>query len=304
MVFDICDLKWEDELLNVLEIPKSMMPEVHPNCHDFGSFEFEGVDIPISAVAGDQHAALFGHACFEKGMAKNTYGTGCFMLMNTGDQFKASENGLLTTIAFSLEGTINYALEGSIFVAGAAIQWLRDGLEMIENSSEIEDLAADAEGNEVVVVPAFVGLGAPYWDMYARGAIFGLTRDSGKAEIAKATLQSMAFQTKDVLDAMQKDADIKLQKLKVDGGASANNYLMQFQADMLNTLVERPKITESTAMGVAFMVGLQAGVWTKEDVMAFGEVDREFEPSFGQTEIEKRYANWQKGVERTRGWLK
>jgi glycerol kinase len=304
MVFNIRDLKWEDELLASLEIPKSMMPEVYPNLHDFGCFEFEDVEISILAVAGDQHAALFGQACFEKGMAKNTYGTGCFMLMNTGNEFKSSVNGLLTTIAFALDGTVNYALEGSVFMAGAAIQWLRDGLEIIEKSSEVEALAENATGDEVIVVPAFVGLGAPYWDMYARGAIFGLTRNSGKAEIAKATLQSMAYQSKDVLDAMQKDSGIELQKLKVDGGASANNYLMQFQANMLNTLVERPKVTESTAMGVAFMAGIQSGVWTKEDVIGFGEVDREFKPNFEKTEIEQKYANWQKAVERTRGWLK
>lgn len=304
MLFNIRDLEWDSEILEGLGIPESMLPSVHPNCHDFGAFKFADSEIPVLGMAGDQHAALFGQACFEKGMAKNTYGTGCFLLMNTGTDLKISENGLLTTIAFSLGNQVNYALEGSVFVAGAAIQWLRDGLEIIAESAEVEDLAKESETDEVVVVPAFVGLGAPYWDMYARGAIFGLTRDSGKAEIAKATLQSLAFQTKDILDAMQQDAGIDLNLLKVDGGASANDYLMQFQANMLNKTVQRPKVTESTAMGVAFMAGIQARIWTLDNARKFGETEREFQPDFDQSTIKSHYEKWQKAVERTRGWLK
>ncbi|MGB3142783.1 MAG: glycerol kinase GlpK, partial [Maribacter sp.] len=227
MIYDIVDLKWDETLLKALEIPKSMLPEVKPSAAHFGDYEFDGVKIPIAGIAGDQQAALFGQGCFKKGTAKNTYGTGCFMLMNTGEEPQFSKNGLLTTIAYGINGKVNYALEGSIFIAGAAIQWLRDGLELIETAKETEALADSIEGeNSVYVVPAFAGLGAPYWDMYARGAIFGLTRDTGKAHIAKATLEALAYQTKDILKAMEDDSGIQLKNLRVDGGACANNHLM------------------------------------------------------------------------------
>ena len=236
--------------------------------------------MPIAGVAGDQQAALFGQACFEKGMAKNTYGTGCFMLMNTGSERVDSKSGLLSTIAWSINGKITYALEGSVFIAGAAVQWLRDELEFIESASESESLALQANPeSDVVVVPAFAGLGAPHWDMYARGAIFGLTRDSGRAEIAKATLQSLAYQIFDVLKAMQTDSGIALSQLNVDGGAIANDFLAQFQADVLQTPVTRPKVLESTALGAAYLAGLKVGYWSLEDLGAVREVEREFEPS-------------------------
>ena len=261
MIYNIKDLKWDKKMLKELDIPESMLPEVKPSAHHFGDAEVNGLKIPINGVAGDQQAALFGQACFEPGMAKNTYGTGCFMLMNTGTKLQLSKNGLITTIAWSLDNKVEYALEGSVFIAGAAIQWLRDSLHMIDESKDSEYFASKALGsNDVYVVPAFAGLGAPYWDMYARGAIFGLTRDSEKEHIIKATLESLAYQTKDILNAMQEDAGVKLASLKVDGGASANNMLMQFQADILGAEVERPKVIESTAMGAAYLAGIQAGI--------------------------------------------
>ncbi|HNC32263.1 MAG TPA: glycerol kinase GlpK, partial [Cyclobacteriaceae bacterium] len=254
MLFNIRELKWDEKLLKELGVPKSMLPEVNSSAHHFGYADVNGLKIPINGVAGDQQAALFGQACFEPGMAKNTYGTGCFMLMNTGSKLQLSKNGLITTIAWSLDNKVEYALEGSVFIAGAAVQWLRDSLHMIDESTDSEYFANKALGsNDVYVVPAFAGLGAPYWDMYARGAIFGLTRDTGKEHIIKATLESLAFQTKDILNAMQEDAGVKLASLKVDGGACANNMLMQFQADILGTDVERPKVIESTAMGEAYL---------------------------------------------------
>ncbi|HET9054689.1 MAG TPA: glycerol kinase GlpK, partial [Cyclobacteriaceae bacterium] len=264
MIYNIKDLKWDEKLLKQLDIPKSMLPDVKPSAHHFGDAEVNGMKIPINGVAGDQQAALFGQACFEPGMAKNTYGTGCFMLMNTGTKIQLSKNGLITTIAWSLDNKVEYALEGSVFIAGAAIQWLRDSLHMIDESKDSEYYASKALGsNDVYVVPAFAGLGAPYWDMYARGAIFGLTRDSEKEHIIKATLESLAYQTKDILLAMQEDAGMKLASLKVDGGASANNMLMQFQADILDAEVERPQVIESTAMGAAYLAGIRAGLWKK-----------------------------------------
>ncbi len=248
MVYNIRDLKWDEKLLQELTIPKSLLPEIKPSAAAFGTWNLNGIEIPIAGVAGDQQAALFGQACFEPGMAKNTYGTGCFMLMNTGAKIQLSKNGLITTIAWGLDGKVEYALEGSVFIAGAAVQWLRDSLHLIDQSKDSEYFAMKALGsNEVYVVPAFAGLGAPYWDMYARGAIFGLTRDTGKDHIIKATLESMAYQTKDILNAMQEDAGLKLASLKVDGGACANNILMQFQADILGAEVERPEVIESTA---------------------------------------------------------
>ncbi|SKB32792.1 glycerol kinase GlpK [Maribacter arcticus] len=303
MIYDIVNLKWDDKMLKALSIPKSMLPEVKPSAADYGDFEYEGVKIPIAGIAGDQQAALFGQGCFKKGSAKNTYGTGCFMLMNTGEEPQFSNNGLLTTIAYGLDGKVNYALEGSVFIAGAAIQWLRDGLELIEDAKETEDLANSIEGeNPVYVVPAFAGLGAPYWDMYARGAIFGLTRDTGKAHIAKATLESLAYQTKDILKAMEDDSGIQLKNLRVDGGACANNHLMQFQADILDSEVHRPEIIESTAMGAAFLAGIQVGFWKQSDIDENRPMNRIFKPTFDRVKRKRLYKKWQKAVERCKGW--
>ena len=303
MIYDITKLSWDDRLLKELGIPKSMLPEVKPSAHHFGDYELNGKTIPIAGIAGDQQAALFGQGCFEKGTAKNTYGTGCFMLMNTGEKPQFSNNGLLTTIAYGLNGKVNYAFEGSIFIAGAAIQWLRDGLELIEDAKETEALANSVPGDSsVYVVPAFAGLGAPYWDMYARGAIFGLTRDTGKAHLAKATLESLAYQTKDIINAMEEDSGVELQNLKVDGGACANNYLMQFQANILGTEVHRPKVIESTAMGAAFLAGIQVGIWTQEDIDQSRPMDRIFKPTFEKGKRDRLYKTWQKAVERSKGW--
>ncbi|MBS1681716.1 MAG: glycerol kinase GlpK [Bacteroidetes bacterium] len=304
MLFNFRELTWDEKLVNELGIPKSMLPEVKPSAFNFGNWYFEGNAIPIAGVAGDQQAALFGQACFMPGMAKNTYGTGCFMLMNTGEQIQQSKNGLITTIAWGLEGKVEYALEGSVFIAGAAVQWLRDSLHLIDQSKDSEYFAAKALGsNEVYVVPAFAGLGAPYWDMYARGAIFGLTRDTGKDHIIKATLESLAYQTKDILNAMQEDAGIKLSILKVDGGASANNVLMQFQADILDVEVERPEVIESTAMGAAYLAGIYIGLWKKEDIGKSRKIQRRFQPQMEKLKREKLYAGWKKAVERTKGWV-
>ncbi len=303
LIYDIVNLKWDDKLLDFLGIPKSMLPEVKPSAHHFGDYELDGVKIPIAGIAGDQQAALFGQACFKEGQAKNTYGTGCFMLMNTGEKPMFSKNGLLTTIGYGLDGKVNYALEGSIFIAGAAVQWLRDGLELIKDAKETEALADSVEGeNPVYVVPAFAGLGAPYWDMYARGAVFGLTRDTGKAHLAKATLESLAYQTKDILKAMEDDSGIQLENLRVDGGACANNHLMQFQADILDTEVHRPEVIESTAMGAAFLAGIQVGLWKQEDVDQNRPMNRIFKPTFDRVKRKRLYEKWQKAVERTKGW--
>jgi len=304
MLFDIRKLDWDDKLLSAMNIPKSMMPEVRPSCHHFGDYHLQGVDIPIAGVLGDQQAALFGQACFETGTAKNTYGTGCFVLMNTGEQVQFSKAGLLSTIAWGMEDKVYYALEGSIFIAGAAVQWLRDGLKAIDSAADSEYFARKAAGQfDVFVVPAFAGLGAPYWDMYARGAIFGLTRDSGKSQIIKATLESLAYQTKDVLDAMEKDSGLKVKNLKVDGGAAANNLLMQFQADILDVEVERPEVIESTAQGSAYMAGIYTGFWKKEDIVANRNIEKQFKPVMEESQRKELYAGWQKAVKRTMNWL-
>lgn len=305
LLFNITTLTWDDRLLNELTIPKALLPEVKFSADNFGHWNFDGVDIPITGVAGDQHAALFGQACFEPGMVKNTYGTGCFMLMNTGKNLQHSKNGLLTTIAWGLDGKVEYALEGSVFIAGAAIQWLRDSLHIIDQSKDSEYFAAKALGsNEVYVVPAFAGLGAPYWDMYARGAIFGLTRDTGKEHLIKATLESLAYQTKDILNAMQEDGGVTLKSLKVDGGACANNILMQFQADILDVVVERPEVIESTAMGAAFLAGIQVKFWKKEDILKNRKIEKQFKPAMDDAVRSKLYKGWQKAVKRTMGWSK
>lgn len=304
MLFDIRTLKWDEKLLEALGVPASMLPEVKPSAALFGMYNVDGVDIPIAGVAGDQQAALIGQACFEPGMAKNTYGTGCFMLMNTGTKIQQSKNGLITTIAWGVGDRVEYALEGSIFIAGAAVQWLRDAMHLIDHSKDSEYFATKALGsNEVYVVPAFAGLGAPYWDMYARGAIFGLTRDTGKEHIIKATLESLAFQTKDVLNAMEEDAGIKLARLKVDGGASANNVLMQFQADILNTPVERPEVIESTAMGAAYLAGIQVGLWKKEDIVRNRKIQKTFKPQMDEETRNRLYRGWTKAVQRSMKWV-
>lgn len=304
LLFDIGRLAWSEELLELLQIPASLLPEVHPSDHHFADYELDGHRIPIRSILGDQQAALFGQACFQPGDAKNTYGTGCFILMNTGATKQQSEHGLLTTIAWGQGSEVHYALEGSIFIAGAAIQWLRDGLRLIDQAADTEYFARQAGSREgVYVVPAFAGLGTPYWDMYSRGAIFGLTRDSGKNDLIKATLESLAFQTRDVIETMMRDSGLELKALKVDGGACANNLLMQFQADILPALVERPEVVESTAMGAAYMAGISAGIWTKETVTQNRTVDRTFEPALPAEDRERRYRFWQKAVTRTMDWL-
>lgn len=304
LFYNIRDLKWDEKLLKELDIPASMLPEVKPSASHFGDITIQNKTIPITGIAGDQQAALFGQACFNPGMAKNTYGTGCFMLMNTGEKIQLSNNGLVTTIAWGLDGKVEYALEGSVFIAGAAVQWLRDSLKIIDQSKDSEYFAAKALGsNDVYVVPAFAGLGAPYWDMYARGAIFGLTRDTGKEHIIKATLESLAYQTRDVLNAMQEDSGLKLNSLKVDGGACANNILMQFQADILGTEVDRPAVIESTAMGAAYLAAIQIGLWKKEDIEKNRTIEKCFKPQMDEATRTKLYGGWQKAVKRTMGWL-
>jgi glycerol kinase len=307
MIFNINTLEWDDELLEILNIPKSMLPDVRPSSEIYGTTDertFGGANIPIAGDAGDQQAALFGQACFEEGMAKNTYGTGCFLLMNTGEKPVKSENGLLTTIAWGIDGKVNYALEGSIFIAGAAIQWLRDELRLIYDSPQSEyyaNLVPDTNG--VYVVPAFTGLGAPHWDMYARGAILGLTRGVKREHIVRATLESIAYQTKDVIRAMEEDSKIRLNRLKVDGGASANDFLMQFQADILGVPVDRPKVSETTAQGAAYLAGLAVGFWKdKKEIEDKWKLDKTFEVNMESEKRQKLYSKWLKAVERAKDW--
>ena len=305
LMFNIYDLKWDDELLDILTVPKSMLPEVCESSEVYAKtvdYHFFGQEVPIAGIAGDQQAALFGQACFEKGMAKNTYGTGCFMLMNTGDEGIASKNGLLTTLAWGLNGKVEYALEGSIFVAGSAIQWLRDGLQMIETSPQSEKLATKVDSTEgVYVVPAFVGLGTPYWDSDARASVLGLTRGTGREHLVRATLESIAYQTKDVLNAMIADSGIDLRTLRVDGGAVKNDFLMQFQSDMLNVPVERPVVQETTALGAAYLAGLAVGFWESQDEIARKwSVDHTFKSELAEEKREQLYSGWKKAVEATR----
>lgn len=304
MAFNIKTLKWDEKMLKELDIPVSMLPEVRPSSAVYGTTSLYGTEIPIAGAAGDQQAALFGQACFEPGMAKNTYGTGCFMLMNTGDKPVKSNSGLVTTIAWGLDGEVDYALEGSIFVAGAAIQWLRDEVRLVDSSPDSEFYCNKvADTNGVYMVPAFVGLGAPHWDMYARGAILGLTRGANKSHLIRATVESLAYQTKDVLDAMEKDSNIKLAALKVDGGACANDFLMQFQADILGVPVDRPSIVETTAMGAAYLAGLAVKFWDgKADVTSAWKLDRSFNPAMDADVRAKLYAGWLKAVECSKGW--
>jgi len=304
MIFNIKNLDWDNKILDYLNIPRSILPKVLFSSSNFGNFHYKGVRIPINGVAGDQQSALFGQACFDDGMVKNTYGTGCFLLMNTGKNIKFSKNGLITTIACSSDNSISYALEGSVFIAGAAIQWLRDSLKIIDNASETEKIATSISDLEnVYVVPAFAGLGAPYWDMYSRGAIFGLTRDTGKNQIVKATLESLAYQTKDIIDVMEKDSQIKLKSLKVDGGACMNNYLMQFQSNILNCDVVRPQVIETTAMGAGYLAGITSSIWDKEKIISNQKIDKVFNSGIDDNKRKKIYNGWNKAVKRTLNWL-
>ncbi len=302
MVYNIIDLDWDAELLKVLDIPASVLPEVQYSSSDFGNISYEGHEIPIYGVAGDQQASLFGQGGYKSGIAKNTYGTGCFMLLNTGKKPYESKNGLLTTLCCSLPGdNIKYALEGSIFVGGASVQWLRDKLQIIDNAAQTEAICKSTKSSEdLYVVPAFAGLGAPHWDMEAKGAIYGLTLDSGKNEIIKATIEALAYQTRDVLEAMVEDSGKQMKELKVDGGASANDYLMQFQSDILNVAVDRPKMLEVTAMGAAFLAGIKAGIWTKKDISKIRAVDQVFVPEITEHERTRKYTGWQQAVARTK----
>lgn len=301
LLFNIHTLQWDEEILTILGIPKSMLPEVRPSSEVYAKtipHHFFGVEVPIAGAAGDQQAALFGQACFEEGMAKNTYGTGCFMLMNTGEKAVQSKHGLLTTIAWGIDGKVEYALEGSIFVAGSAIQWLRDGLRMIKQASDSETYAEKVDSTDgVYVVPAFVGLGTPYWDSDVRGAVFGLTRGTTKEHFIRATLESLAYQTKDVLAAMEADSGIALKTLRVDGGAVKNNFLMQFQSDMLGVPVERPVINETTALGAAYLAGLAVGYWKdRKEIASQWQLERQFEPKMEKEKQEKLYNGWKKAV--------
>ncbi|RDI96052.1 glycerol kinase [Meiothermus sp. QL-1] len=306
LLFNLHTLSWDEHLLDILGIPKALLPEVRPSAGSLGQSisELLGAAIPITGVAGDQQAALFGQACFTPGMAKNTYGTGCFLLMHTGSKPVVSQNGLLTTVAWQLAGkSAEYALEGSVFIAGAVVQWLRDGLGIIRRSSEVEALARQVESPEgVYLVPAFVGLGAPYWDPYARGTLVGLTRGSTAAHIARAALEAIAYQSRDVLLAMEADAGLGLSELRVDGGASANNLLMQFQADILGTPVVRPRVTETTALGAAYLAAVGAGLLTQEEIAQRWQVEERFSPRLDEKERERLYQGWRRAVERARGW--
>jgi len=307
LVYNIFDLEWDKEMLEILDIPESMLPEVKASSEVYGKtvdYHFFGENVPIAGIAGDQQAATFGQVCYEKGMAKNTYGTGCFMLMNTGEEAVKSEHGLLTTIAWGLDGKVNYALEGSIFIAGAAIQWLRDELNIIDSSPDSEYFARKVDDTGgVYVVPAFAGLGAPYWDMYARGTIVGLTRGSSKEHLIRATLESIAYQTRDVLEAMEADSGIELKTLRVDGGAAMNDFLMNFQADILGAEVERPVVNETTALGAAYLAGLAVGYWDNlDELVAKWDRDKLFVPSMAEEKKEKLYSNWKRAVERAQDW--
>lgn len=308
MIYNIKDLEWDQKILKELNIPESMLPEVRPSSQVYGATDphtLGGAGIPIAGIAGDQQAALFGQACYKPGMAKNTYGTGCFMLMNTGEERVESKNGLLTTIAWGIDGRVEYALEGSIFVAGAIVQWLRDELNLIVEAEDSEYFAGKVgDNNGVYLVPAFVGLGAPHWDMYARGTIVGLTRGSNKNHIIRAALESIAYQTRDVLEIMEEDSGIDLQELRVDGGAVGNNFLMQFQSNILGVAVHRPQITETTALGAAYLAGLAVGFWQdREEISSRWQVDRIFTNGMETEERTALYRGWERAVARSRNWV-
>jgi glycerol kinase len=308
LIFNIHTLKWDAQLLKILDIPKAMLPEVKPSSGIFGETDPKlfGATIPIAGIAGDQQAATFGQGCFKPGMVKNTYGTGCFMLMNTGAKAVASKNGLLTTIGWGLDSKVTYCLEGSVFVAGAAVQWLRDGLKLIKTAPAIEKLALSEEDNGgVYFVPAFVGLGTPHWDPYARGTIVGIERGTTGGHIARATLESMCYQSRDLLEAMEADSGVKLKLLKVDGGASLNGALMQYQSDILGVKVQRPVVPETTALGAAYLAGLATGFWENMgDVTSNWALDTEYRPSMKPAARKAAYAGWKKAVERSKGWVK
>ncbi len=307
MLYNIHALDWDDDILAALNVPRALLPEVRPSASDFGSSAPGVFDsaLPITGVAGDQQAAAFGQVCFEAGMVKNTYGTGSFMLMNTGEEPKESKNGLLTTIAWGFDGKITFALEGSIFITGAAVQWLRDELGVIETAAESETLARSVKSSDgVYIVPAFAGLGAPYWDPYARGAIVGLTRGTGRAQIARATLEAVCYQSRDVLEVMRADAGLPIKEMRVDGGMVANDLLLEMQADIAGMRVIRPAVTETTALGAAYLAGLQCGFWSSRDeVAAKWAEDRAFTPSIDEDEREKMYRGWKRAVERARAWV-
>lgn len=301
MLYNIHELTWDAEILDYLNIPEAMLPAVHPSGYHFGNMTFGGMQIPICGIAGDQQAALFGQCCWEAGAVKNTYGTGCFLLMHTGDEAVASRHGLVTTLACSRTETPNYALEGSIFIGGAVVQWVRDAMHFVEDSGDTDFFAKKLEDNEgVYFVPAFVGLGAPYWDMEARGAIYGLTRGTSRAHLIRAALESIAYQTHDVLVAMEKDAGQCIEKLRVDGGASQNDFLMQFQADIIDTQVERPAVVETTALGAAYLAGLTCGFWSSEEaIQEKRRTDALYEPEMDAQKRERYLKGWQEAVQRT-----
>ena len=306
MLYNIRSLEWDSRLCDYFGIPVSMLPEVKASSADYGTVSILGRQIPICGVAGDQQAALFGQACFREGDVKNTYGTGCFLLMNTGNRFITSQNGLLTTIAASAGGPVQYALEGSVFVGGALIQWLRDELRLISDAADSEYFARKAgTNNGVYIVPAFTGLGAPYWDMYARGTIFGLTRGANRNHIIRAALEAIAYQTMDVIGAMEQDTGLAIHRLKVDGGASKNDFLMQFQADIIGATVQRARVMETTALGAAYLAGLYAGVWgSAEDIISSWCVDREYAPAMENEEKDHLASKWHKAVQMCAGWAK
>jgi glycerol kinase len=305
-MYNIGELKWDRKILEELNVPASMLPEVKQSSEVYGKTDVSmfGIEIPIAGIAGDQQAALFGQACFEDGMVKNTYGTGCFILMQTGEKMVHSKNGLLTTIAWGIDGKIQYALEGSVFMGGATIQWLRDELRLINDAADSEYFAGKVKDtNGVYLVPAFAGLGAPYWDMYARGIIVGLTRGANRNHITRAALEAIAYQSKDVIRSMEEDSGIKLSTLKVDGGATANNFLMQFQSDILGVEVQRPMITETTALGAAYLAGLAVDFWkSKDEITANWAVDKNFLPDMTDEKRDKLYNGWKKAVERSKDW--
>ena len=304
MLYNINTLQWDNRLLNALDIPKSMLPQVMPSSHIYGSVNIQGVDIPIAGIAGDQQAALFGQGCFEEGMAKNTYGTGCFLLMNTGEKPCFSDSGLVTTIAIGIDGKVQYALEGSVFIGGAVIQWLRDEMRFITESKDAEYYATKVEDTGgVYLVPAFTGLGAPHWDMYARGCIVGITRGTRREHIIRAAQESIAYQSYELVRAMEKDSGIVLQCLNVDGGASRDGFLMQFQADIMDKAVRRPKVKETTALGAAYLAGLATGFWQdKQQLIASRQYDGMFEPDMDSDRREKLFRGWQKAVGRSMNW--
>lgn len=307
MLFNLHTMDWDDELLKILEIPKSLLPEVKSNSEVFGYAHAIGMnDVPISGIAGDQQSALFGQMCTGVGMVKNTYGTGCFMLMNTGEKAVKSNNNLLTTVAWKVNGKVNYALEGSVFIAGAAVQWLRDGLKIIRSSSDVQQLAASVKDTEgVVVVPAYAGLGAPHWNPHARGTIFGITRGTTDAHIARATLESIAFQTYDVLKAMEADAGLPIAELRVDGGATVNDLMMQFQSDILGVQVLRPEVIETTALGAAYLAGLSVGFWKSiEEISSQWKVSGRFKPDMDEQVKKSKLQLWQRAIHAVLAWTK